>query len=173
VEVCLPTPYSSFSRTQLLILPLNSKFWHQILKSPLASNANAITALLLPKSLQRSTLARYSKIFFSFALSGVSHAVSPLGSTKGSQQIRGTIFFFPAQVVGIAIEDLAIGCFRRVTGRKDGGTLGRVLGFVWVMAWMSWCCPIWVYPTLRRGGEGMVPYSFIRNGFNAKEIWDY
>jgi hypothetical protein len=111
--------------------------------------------------------------FLTFALSGLSHAVSPISSTKGTEQIRGAILFFPAQVMGIMIEDTAIAIYQRVMGKGRVGGWAKVLGCVWVGCWMSWCCPIWVYPTLRRGRKEMVPYSFIRNWMNLNEIWDF
>lgn len=158
------------------VLTHNSKFWHQILQSPLASNARALTNLLLPKSLHSTLLSRYMMNFLCFFFSGVSHAVSPLGSTLGSQQIHGTIFFFPAQVIGIMMEDLVMAAYKKVMGVQKGQQLGgwtRYVGWLWVGCFMSWCCPIWVYPTLRRGGEGMVPFSFIRMMPNAKEVWEF
>lgn len=38
----------------------------------------------------------------------------------------------------------------------------KVLAFLWLQLWMSWTCSIWVYPTLRRGGEGMMPCSIMK-----------
>ncbi|KAH7305683.1 membrane bound O-acyl transferase family-domain-containing protein [Rhexocercosporidium sp. MPI-PUGE-AT-0058] len=146
------------------------RFWHQIFQSPLSSNARAITNLVLPPSLQSGLVYGYCMTFLAFALSGFSHTVSPLSSKNGSQEARGAIFFFPAQVMGIMIEDISIAIHHRVMGKGRVGGWSKVLGFVWVGCWMSWCGPFWIYPTLRRSEEGMVPYSFIRNLKEAREF---
>ncbi|KAH8599967.1 membrane bound O-acyl transferase family-domain-containing protein [Bisporella sp. PMI_857] len=115
------------------------RFWHQILQSPLTSNANAITRHTVPASLQRSLLARYSKIFWVFVLSGLCHMVSPLGSTGGYQHARGSAWFFPAQALGILIEDLVMAGYKKVVGRKEGEkarTWERLVGYLWAWSWM-------------------------------------
>ncbi|KAH8589106.1 hypothetical protein B0O99DRAFT_637716 [Bisporella sp. PMI_857] len=141
-----------------LIGPLTSEYKPFLAPNfpvPLSSNAKALTNLVLPPSLQSGLVYGYSMNFLAFTLSGFSHAVSPLSSKNGSQEIRGAIFFFPAQVMGIMIEDIAIAIYHRVMGKGRAGGWSKVLGFVWVGCWMSWCGPFWMYPTLRRGEEGM------------------
>jgi hypothetical protein len=127
----------------------------------------------VPRQLHRTLAGRYALNTFVFLTSGISHLVSPLGSTGGREQFHGTFIFFPLQTLGLIIEDAAIHLYKKATGRTSAGWWAYALGYVWVALWMTWSVPMWVYPTLRRGGEGMVPYSFIRGQFQTKELWDY
>lgn len=154
---------------------LERKCWHQVFQAPFVNTANALTNLaftpLPPTSpIRRSLISRYLKMFFVFSLSGVGHVISPLGNTQGWPQLRESLFFFPMQTVGIIIEDLAIAAYRNVTRKKENPWWIHYVGYLWVFCWTSYTCSIWVYPVLRRGGEGMIPYSFVRMAYDSA-IW--
>ena len=86
-------------------------------------------------------------IFFTFFLSGVMHA----GSDKAaSLPPEGALYFFCTQALGIMIEDGIQAIYRSVRGNRQPGhkspTLPRIVGFIWVILFLSWSTPVWIYP---------------------------
>jgi hypothetical protein len=152
------------------------RVWHQLFTSPYVSCASALTKLVLPRSIASRSISGYTMTFFVFALSCFSHLIQPIGVGSGWPQVRQSLFFFPAQFAAILFEDSFQKQYARLTGewraaekrsvdgKKQVAQLvwwEKLIGYVWLQAWLSWTCSIWVYPTLRRGGEGMMPYSII------------
>lgn len=92
-------------------------------------------------------VARYSKIFFAFAVSGIMHVVSDSGGSVPIAE-SGALSFFCAQALGIILEDGAQEVYRNIFGNKYSGVC-RAIGYFWVVTFLSWSTPVWVYPMVR------------------------
>lgn len=128
----------------------------------MSSVAHVLTykVLRLPR---RTRLSRYCHMTVVFAISGIFHALSDL--TQGiPPNESGAIQFFIIQVFAIIFEDSITALTRRKTiteGYKPYGLTiigARVLGYCWVVAWLAWSTPIWIFPSLQRDkGNPIVP----------------
>ena len=76
------------------------------------------------------------------------------------------------QAVGILFEDYVLSYLRSRGGGSQGrnGTVKgirweRGVGYLWVLLWLSWTVPGWLFPMLERtkGGEGeaVMGFSFL------------
>lgn len=76
----------------------------------------------------------------------------------------GSMRFFCMQTIGIMIEDAVHAMFKSVVGSKEGKRNGVVdlLGFLWLLAWMSWSMPVWIFPSIQRNtGMKLLPFSLL------------
>ena len=138
--------------------------WHQLFQTPYTSFARGICNVLPSLFTSSQRARRYTTTLLVFIFSGLAHAVQPIGVTGGWPQFRQFFFFFPAQAFAIMLEDMWWQLYSRIRPAEQKRLLWweKVLGFFWLQLWMSWTCSIWVYPTLRRGGEGMMPCSILK-----------
>lgn len=56
----------------------------------------------------------------------------------------GALRCFCAQALGIMLEDGAQEVYRRFGGKP--GLLSRIVGYIWVLAFLSWSTAAWQYP---------------------------
>ncbi|KAI9699623.1 MAG: hypothetical protein M1836_002657 [Candelina mexicana] len=124
--------------------------WHQTLRRQLSAFANLLTYSIL--HLPRGTLlARYTHIFFAFFGSGLMHLVADVGGTVPVRD-SGTLPFFCAQALAILLEDGVQEIYRRLRGPGVRGPLEksviRVIGYAWVVVFLAWSGPAWIYPWL-------------------------
>ncbi|PGH05208.1 hypothetical protein GX51_03107 [Blastomyces parvus] len=146
------------------------KFWHQIFRWPFTSISNYLTRriLRLPRP---SFLERYLNTLFIFSLSGILHVpilaatgISPLDSW------RGAMLYFAPFTLGFMIEDAAQALWRRLGVEKSESkaasagmtVLKRVVGMLWVIAFMSMTTPFFAYPVSRVPAERreLIPSGF-------------
>lgn len=122
----------------------HSEFWHQNLKISLLGPAKFITydVLRLPR---KGLVQRYTLIFFVFFISGCVHIMSDLGASLPPSE-SGALRFFCTQALGIMIEDGAQSVYRHIGGHP--GFLSRTVGYIWVLAFLSWSIPAWQYPAI-------------------------
>jgi hypothetical protein len=92
-------------------------------------------------------VARYSKIFFAFYFSGIMHIAADEGGAVPMAE-SGALRFFCVQALGIMLEDGAQAVYRNIFGNKYSGVC-KVIGYFWVIAFLSWSTPVWVYPVAR------------------------
>lgn len=149
---------------------LQRNFWHQQLRDLLSDPATIVThdILCLPAT---GIVQRYTKIIICFFLSGVAHFFVDL-ATGLSYAESGAVRFFTTQALGIIIEDAVQEIWKRISGggkSADGESARweRVVGFLWLWAFMAWSVPAWMYaPILSRttGEQGplMGPLSISR-----------
>lgn len=77
------------------------------------------------------------------------HLVCDIG---GSIPVRdsGAIQFFSVQALGFLLEDGMQEVYRRIRGDKSVGLVEksamRIMGYIWVVAFLTWSGPAWVYP---------------------------
>ena len=110
---------------------------------------------------QGGVVARYAFTMLVFTVSGVFHSLSdisqgiPLGES-------GAMRFFCIQAAGIMFEDAAQALFNRLRGGEmtdKSRRATRAAGYLWVVAWLSWTSPIWIYPAMARDkGAPLVPF---------------
>jgi len=125
---------------------MNSKFWHQMVRLNVTGPASFLTHTVL-RLRKGSLLARYSNVFFSFFVSGAMHVVGDFGGGLGMAH-SGALHFFCVQTLGIMLEDAVQALYQSAFGTSRE-RLRRGLGFVWVLAFLTWSTPAWVYPTAR------------------------
>lgn len=71
------------------------------------------------------------------------------------------------QAIGIIIEDTVQAIFRWLNGQKRTNARPakwkRTLGVLWLLFWLTWTTPVWVYPIAQRNtGEAPLPFSLLR-----------
>jgi membrane protein DedA with SNARE-associated domain len=85
-----------------------------------------------------------------------------------SMRNSGAPVFFCTQVFGITIEDMVSGAYCYLLGREgtqQHSRLEKVIGYMWVVAFLVWSAPVYLYPTLYRANTGLndsvVPVSLV------------
>ena len=58
----------------------------------------------------------------------------------------GALRFFTTQALGIMLEDGVQESFGRIRGGRKPGLWSRVVGYFWVLAFLSWSTAAWQYP---------------------------
>lgn len=138
------------------------------MRTRLATPANLVTYSML-RLRKGSFAARYTSILLTFLVSGVLHALLDL--TIGVPFTEsGAVQFYCLQAIGIMLEDGVQFVFHRLTRNETRTMLQpkgwtRMVGYLWLVAWMTWCAPIWFYPgAMRNKGEErdhILPFSFL------------
>ncbi|MCJ1252095.1 hypothetical protein MMC30_009333 [Trapelia coarctata] len=143
-------------------------FWHSGLRNALLGTADFCTydILRLPR---RTVWARYAKISLTFAISGIIHRL--VDDTNGIPESENTVYIlFLLQALGIMIEDgVELGYHklqskgqRRVKPRPTSiRGWQKVVGYIWVGAWLVWTTPSWSYANIRHDGDQLFPFSAI------------
>lgn len=120
-----------------------------------------------------SIFARYTHLLLAFFASGVMHVLIDMSAGLPFSH-SGALRFFLMQAVGIAFEDAVQTSWRRLFAPSKAGTTSqaffwryqRVIGYIWVLLWLTWSSPIAYYPTLEANkGESkdtIVPVSIIQ-----------
>jgi hypothetical protein len=75
------------------------------------------------------------------------HVVVDSGGAVPMAQ-SGALRFFCTQALGIIAEDGVQELYRRVFGNQKS-RVGKAIGYLWVLAFLSWSTPVWVYPVAR------------------------
>ncbi|EUC49779.1 hypothetical protein COCMIDRAFT_32796 [Bipolaris oryzae ATCC 44560] len=136
------------------------KFWHQILRWPFTSNTYLLTRRILKLPVP-SLLERYTNNFLVFLLSGILHAVS--ANIMGLSAVEsGSIPYFSSFALGIMLEDGVQAFYNEIHASisdKERKTANweKVLGFSWVVFWMSLTSPWYMWPS-RRIVAGAAPW---------------
>lgn len=144
-------------------------FWHQHSRLKFSSLADCLLYDIL--HFRKGTLrARYAHLFLVFFTSGVFHVLLEVAQgTKYHES--GATRFFVTQVLGIFIEDAIQAMYRSVYNLKRDASRpppvrARWLGYVWVVAFLIWSQPVWLYPNIRaRTGsfeDAILPFSFVQ-----------
>ena len=113
-----------------------------------------------------TVLARYPVLLVTFTISGILHHLGDVAIGVPWEE-AGAARFFIMQAIGIMIEDTVQGIFRWLTGQKrtPAKPTGwkHALGLAWVLIWLTWTTPVWVYPVAQRSkGQGILPFSLLR-----------
>ncbi|KAL8851921.1 MAG: hypothetical protein Q9221_003132 [Calogaya cf. arnoldii] len=140
-------------------------FWHQGARQKFRAPAHFVTFSVF-KFQSGTLLARYTILLFTFITSGIIHQLGDMASGVPMRQ-AGAVRFFALQAIGIMLEDTALGILRWINGwqRTQARPTGWkvVFGFCWLLAWLTWTTPVWVYPQAQRSsGASVLPFSILR-----------
>ncbi|KAK2008697.1 hypothetical protein LZ32DRAFT_621227 [Colletotrichum eremochloae] len=126
-----------------------SHFWHQNFRKWLTSHADAISDKVfhIPR---RTKMSVYTRLWLVFLLSGICHVSSDLGMGMSFSE-AGSLSTFLLQPVGIILEDLFQGSLGKIIRLPTAAK--RVLGFTWVLAFLSYSSPTWFYAQQRVAGS--------------------
>jgi hypothetical protein len=111
------------------------------------------------------------KNVIAFLVSGLMHIALDMATDIPVYQ-SGGLAFFCGQMVGIPLEDLVIRLYLRVAkriGRRLPWIVERLVGYAWVVAFLVWSSPAYLYPKIVKSRElpnndSVLPVSFFGNG---------
>ncbi|KAJ0414577.1 membrane bound O-acyl transferase family-domain-containing protein [Aspergillus carlsbadensis] len=148
-----------------------SHVWHQLNTHKLNCFSRYLVhgILLIPQG-TRSILVGYARLGVCFVLSGLVHALmdTSIGLTMSTS---GGLAFFCTQILGIVVEDAVLSVYSRLTATKLSHLPSRpsaaqkVIGFVWVCAFLVWTLPAYMYPMIslnsHGGNDSVLPVSLV------------
>lgn len=146
---------------------LRSRVWHQNNREKTSKPAQYIVVevLRLPPT---SLISRQLCFFLVFLISGLLHATIDV-SAGIPWHDSGAVRFFCTQALGIWIEEGTAAVFCSVTGAsEDAGRpprWKRLAGYVWVVLFLAWSWPAYMYPMLYRtranSEDSFLPFSVL------------
>ncbi|KAF5328773.1 hypothetical protein D9619_011607 [Psilocybe cf. subviscida] len=139
-----PHIFGYFSRDGYTVRGMWGRVWHQMLRKPVTSHANALTEIL---GLPKSKFTAYFQLYVSFFISGLIHFA---GDYMLHQDWAGrAVSFFVLQAVGITLEDMVNAIAKRAG--LTGSPLAKFMGFCWVIIWFSFSLPWWLERNFHAG----------------------
>ncbi|ORY62093.1 membrane bound O-acyl transferase family-domain-containing protein [Pseudomassariella vexata] len=137
--------------------------WQQTLRRS-TTQAGHFTSQLLQLQFG-TTLYSLVLLVTAFQVSAVIHIFTDVGLGVLASE-RGAYWFFTIQPFGIIFETAAKAIYHRHLPLKLNPVAESVLGYTWVLAFLTWSAPTWAYPIMRQVGKGdrdpMVPLSVIQ-----------
>jgi hypothetical protein len=116
--------------------------WHQMMRSTAEPPVNYLLHDVL--KMRRGTyLSNYGKVFGAFFWAYLMHVY---GSILAGGKDAGDWNFFMGQAVAIWVEETVVRV-ARVMGMPEGTRPGRIMGYVWTTAWMSYSLMGWTNET--------------------------
>lgn len=91
-----------------------------------------------------SNLSAYTQLYIGFLLSGLIHLSSDYMVRR--RLTSSTVRFFMLQAVAITLEDLFLWYTKALRSNPGVGWLNRIVGYCWVIWWMTWSFPIFLDP---------------------------
>ncbi|KAL4902146.1 membrane bound O-acyl transferase family-domain-containing protein [Aspergillus multicolor] len=138
--------------------------WHQTLRRPLSATATFLSSLLGFKP--TSPGAHWIRVIFAFVGSGIVHAACDMGFGIPFER-SGGVAYFSLQILGLVLESVFQNMIARF-GLSANGLFARVVGYIWVCAFLLWSTPVWINPILvnivKDGVNGMSPWLGFRPG---------
>ena len=144
-------------------------FWHQHLRSKLSILSDFLASRTL-RFRKGSWAARYYNIFLTFFISGAIHCLTIFAAGFTLQQSCGAFKYFCAQVLGIILEDSVQAVYRWIRGhrrnsQKQPPLWARLVGFAWVVLFLTWSTPAFIYPMLAaykgEDRDEILPFSLL------------
>ncbi|VUC37414.1 unnamed protein product [Clonostachys rosea] len=124
--------------------------WHQMFRSFLTGHADLVVGNCLPFLPRHSLVARYTRLFIAFFISGAIHyRADQLMGVPHSE--NGAIFFFMLHALVIMMEDSIAPAVSAVLPLS----VRRVLGLFWVLIFFVWSTPAWSYANTRVGNDAV------------------
>ncbi|KAG4435306.1 hypothetical protein IFR05_009195 [Cadophora sp. M221] len=174
--VCVTLGLSKVKNCKSLLGPMSEAYtvrgfwghaWHQATRKIFAVPADYVVDEWFVFQ-KHSPPTIYSKVFVTFFMSGLLHAIADWANGMDWDQ-SGSLKFFYFQAGAILVEDFVQLIYRLISGRdlKDPPRLWtRMLGYVWVGFFLLfWSTPGWFYPAARMNlgqpDQGkFIPYDF-------------
>ena len=150
-----------------------SHFWHQVNRRLIADPTKFISHEVLKMyRLTNVTILRYTTLLLHFLISGLLHFVIDIASGIPWHE-SGAVRFFLMQGLGIIFERTVRLSYRTVFPSSDlshqPALWSRVMGYIWVVIFLSWTIPGWMYPMICRTRSNMqdsiLPFSVIAHVF--------
>ena len=116
--------------------------------------------------------ARYAKILATFFVSGLLHLSTDLAGGIPLAE-SGAVRFFCTQALGICLEDSVQAVYRHFVPKKvlensrsaSREYLVQIIGYIWLILFLSWSTPVWVFPAIRRNTgtaeDRILPFSIL------------
>lgn len=176
----LSRPVFSLIKALELTTPSHGRVtWHQMLRQRF-TNLNIFLIQDVLKLRKGSWLAQCAAVFLPFLISGVLHVVSDVGLGIAVRD-SGALRFFLMQAVGILLEDGVQRLYRAAFGLKRDENrsptlFARCVGYIWLLTFMAWIAPGWIYPAIFITGGGpqdpVLPFSILRPAIGmVKSAW--
>ena len=107
-------------------------------------------------------LSRYMRLFLAYLISGLVHHSSDLAMGIPRAE-AGSLIFFLLQPLGIMVEDAMQALTRHVPTSRSLGWVRPIVGYTWVVVFLSWSTPKWFYPQQRLGVDpaDLLPFRII------------
>lgn len=134
-----------------------------MLRTCLVRNTNVFISVL--RIAHHTTVAYVIRLVLVFALSGAVHVGLDLGFALSIAE-TGAMKFFILQAVGMLLEQAMWSALQFVGCGGGFGKAGRLIGYLWVCAFLALTAPMWVVPIIKslyEGGE-RVPASLLLGG---------
>ena len=150
-----------------------SRFWHQINRRLIADPIEFILHdVLNMDKLVNDTILRYTTLLFHFLISGLHHLAIDITSGIPWHE-SGAVRFFLMQGLGIIFERMVRFSYRIVFPGSYVDSQPawwiRMVGYVWVIVFLSWTIPGWMYPMISRTRNGLedslLPFSVLAHVF--------
>ena len=117
-----------------------------------------------------SLLPRALAVSVTFLFSGILHLAANVSLHPDTPwQDLGPVLFFATQGIGIIIEHSFLVLVGVIRGgkepRKEPSILLRLLGYIWVISFLAWSGPVWIYPQISGkpvDGNFFLPFSVVR-----------
>lgn len=109
-------------------------------------------------------MARYTRILIAFMSSGIIHLGLDLSSGVSLHDSRA-VRFFMTQALGLIFEDCILRLYQLAPeSMRLPATSTKVFGFIWVLMFLTWSAPAYLYPMMWRSNLGLndstIPFSF-------------
>lgn len=112
----------------------------------LTGHADLVVDNTLPFLSRHSLISRYARLAISFLISGLIHYRAD--QLMGVPDVEnGAVVFFLLQALVIMLEDTVAPMASAILP----SSLRRVLGWVWVLSFLVWSSPTWIYSSSRLG----------------------
>lgn len=137
------------------------------MRRPLSQAAKCLTEDVLCLE-PHTLLARYVHLFFVFGLSGLLHMVAHIAGGMPLSKAAGALRFFVTQAVGIFLEDSCGALYKRSMPEDSLRgphllILEKIVGYAWVLLFLTWSAPVWVYNVASVPPQGtFLPFSIIK-----------
>ena len=143
--------------------------WHQLFRQRFSNLATFLTrrVLRLPRG---SLMARYAHLYLVFIQSALLHFLMDAASGYSLGR-SGSPRFFLMQAAAITAEDFVTWACAQTAGPPRRGADGRpvlwarALGYAWVLVWLAWTTPGWMYPLIavpKADGSFVLPVGVVR-----------
>ncbi|KIL63497.1 hypothetical protein M378DRAFT_164366 [Amanita muscaria Koide BX008] len=135
--------------------------WHQVLRWPGVSHGRFLAYELLHLH-RKSKVAYLVQLYTTFAITALIH-VGGEYTFLGYWSHRHALRFFLLQPIAITVEEFVIQTGRNLSIQGPW----RLLGYLWVLAWLTYTVPGWIEPLLRGGLADTAPSLGIVSRFLA------
>ncbi|KAJ5190086.1 hypothetical protein N7491_007871 [Penicillium cf. griseofulvum] len=142
------------------------QFWHQMIRRTVNVYTGAFCDMI---KLQPGTIHRYTRLWLSFAISGVMHATStyiipaPLNLSFSDRSL-GFFQFFLLQAAAITAEDVVLWLYPRIAPTSTHRWRFQWVGYAWVICWFGYSLPFFldIFLKMKNVEKPMLPFTLLK-----------